>query len=72
LQNALQDAEWSIRSQAAMALAMMDHPEMAKVFDAGAVGGAKFEISNFKFQVPQGRLTEQIQRFGKAGVAVSR
>jgi hypothetical protein len=35
------------------ALAMMDHPNIAKVFDAGAIGG--FRISNLKSQIPRGR-----------------
>ncbi len=39
------------------ALAMMDHPNIAKVFDAGATGagGAESQISNLRSQIPQGR-----------------
>src|SRR6266498_2202675 len=37
------------------ALAMMDHPNIAKVFDAGATGSAESEISNLKSEIPQGR-----------------
>jgi serine/threonine protein kinase len=38
------------------ALALMDHPNIAKVFDAGAVdAGVESQISNFKFQIHPGR-----------------
>ncbi|HRI13818.1 MAG TPA: serine/threonine-protein kinase [Verrucomicrobiota bacterium] len=37
------------------ALAMMDHPNIAKILDAGATGEAGSQISNFKSQIPGGR-----------------
>jgi serine/threonine protein kinase len=37
------------------ALAMMDHPNIAKVLDAGTVGEADSQVSNFKSQIPLGR-----------------
>ena len=37
------------------ALALMDHPNIAKVFDAGATGSAESEISNLESQIPGGR-----------------
>jgi serine/threonine protein kinase len=39
------------------ALALMDHPNIAKVLDAGTIGpeGAESQISNLKSQIPEGR-----------------
>jgi len=37
------------------ALAMMDHPNIAKIFDAGTIGSAESEISNAKSQIQGGR-----------------
>jgi serine/threonine protein kinase len=37
------------------ALAMMDHPNIAKIFDAGTIGSAESEISNSKSQIQGGR-----------------
>ena len=38
------------------ALAMMDHPNIAKIFDAGVTGGsAESQISNFKPEIAGGR-----------------
>jgi eukaryotic-like serine/threonine-protein kinase len=37
------------------ALAMMDHPNIAKIFDGGTTGFAKSEISNLKSQIREGR-----------------
>jgi serine/threonine protein kinase len=37
------------------ALAMMDHPNIAKIFDAGVVGSAESQISNRKSPIPGGR-----------------
>ncbi len=37
------------------ALAMMDHPNIAKIFDAGTIGSADSEISNAKSQIQGGR-----------------
>jgi serine/threonine protein kinase len=37
------------------ALALMDHPNIAKVFDSGATESAKSEIENRKSEIPSGR-----------------
>jgi eukaryotic-like serine/threonine-protein kinase len=37
------------------ALAMMDHPNIARIFDAGTAGEAGSEISNLKSQIQRGR-----------------
>jgi serine/threonine protein kinase/Flp pilus assembly protein TadD len=37
------------------ALAVMDHPNIAKVFDAGATGAAQSEICNLKSEISRGR-----------------
>src|SRR6266498_989341 len=37
------------------ALALMDHPNIAKVLDAGATGSAESQIANRKSQIPGGR-----------------
>jgi serine/threonine protein kinase/tetratricopeptide (TPR) repeat protein len=37
------------------ALALMDHPNIAKVFDAGTIGGPDSQLSTFDYQLPQGR-----------------
>jgi len=37
------------------ALAMMDHPNIAKVLDAGTTGSAESQIANRKSQIPGGR-----------------
>jgi len=37
------------------ALALMDHPNIAKIFDAGVTGSAESQISNFKSQIHGGR-----------------
>jgi len=37
------------------ALAMMDHPHIASVFDGGAIGAPGSEISDLKSQIPLGR-----------------
>jgi serine/threonine protein kinase/WD40 repeat protein len=37
------------------ALALMDHPNIAKIFDAGVVGSAESQISNRKSPIPGGR-----------------
>ena len=37
------------------ALALMDHPNIAKIHDAGVTGSAQSEISNLKSEIPQGR-----------------
>jgi eukaryotic-like serine/threonine-protein kinase len=37
------------------ALAMMDHPNIAKVLDAGATGESQSQIPNLKSEIPRGR-----------------
>src|SRR5262249_20219728 len=37
------------------ALALMDHPNIAKVFDGGMTGSAESQISNLKSQISAGR-----------------
>ena len=37
------------------ALALMDHPHIAKVFDGGAIGSAESQILNLKSEIPRGR-----------------
>src|SRR6185295_3309523 len=37
------------------ALAMMDHPNIAKVLDAGAIGAPDFQLSTLNSQLPLGR-----------------
>ncbi|MCW5551520.1 MAG: serine/threonine protein kinase [Verrucomicrobiae bacterium] len=37
------------------ALALMDHPNIARIFDAGVTGSAESEISNLKSQIHTGR-----------------
>jgi len=37
------------------ALAMMDHPNIARIFDAGTIGSAESEVSNSKSQIQGGR-----------------
>src|SRR5204862_3342707 len=37
------------------ALALMDHPNIAKIFDAGATGSAESQISNPQSQIAGGR-----------------
>jgi hypothetical protein len=42
------------------ALALMDHPNIARVLDAGTTGAASSEISGFEFRshIPQCRLSD--------------